>query len=100
MKPFDYNGDGIQTERAKRKLRKALKRSKKLGHAPIRLSKLGYLELYICTNEGCKSSIDVWDSPASVNGPMQWQDCCNPKFSTIKKLFQKYFTMRAGSNER
>ena len=100
MKPFEYDGDGIHTERAKRKLRRALKRSKKLGHVPTRISKLGYVELYGCMNVDCDATIDVWDSPASVNGPMQWTDCCNPKFSTIKKLFQKYFTMRAGSNER
>jgi len=93
MKPFDYNGDGIHTERAKRKLRRALKRSKKLGHVPTRISKLGYVELYGCMNADCNATVDVWDSPASVNGPMQWQDCRNPKFSTIKKLFQNIFSL-------
>tara|TARA_R110002050_G_scaffold180164_3_gene313727 strand:+ start:110 stop:412 length:303 start_codon:yes stop_codon:yes gene_type:complete len=98
MRSFEYDGDGIHTERAKRKLRKALKRSKKLGHVPTRISKLGYVELYGCMNVDCDATIDVWDSPASVNGPMQWANCCNPKFSTIKTFFKNIFKGRQVDN--
>ena len=92
MIEIDWEGDGISTDRAKRELRKSFKRAKKLGHDPRLISKLGYCELYGCMNVDCNATMDAWDSPPGVNGPMEHAKCRNPKLSTIQKLFRNIFS--------
>ena len=62
--------------REARKLRdRALKDARKHGHNMCLISKSGAMELYGCLNQGCNDTIDCWDSPSIVNGPLPHVPC-------------------------
>ena len=62
--------------REARKLRdRALKDSRNRGHNMCLISKSGAIELYGCLNRGCDDTIDCWDNPAIVNGPLPHAPC-------------------------
>ena len=77
--------------REARKLRdRALKDARKHGHNMCLISKSGAIELYGCLNRGCNDTIDCWDSPSIVNGPLPHVPCRSadrPARSKIKIFF-------------
>lgn len=78
--------------RESRKLRdKALKDARRHGHNMCLISKSGAIELYGCLNRGCNDTLDCWDSPAIVNGPLSHVKCRSedrrPARSKIKIFF-------------
>tara|TARA_Y100001951_G_C11272555_1_gene259733 strand:- start:366 stop:683 length:318 start_codon:yes stop_codon:yes gene_type:complete len=63
----------MRTNEAKRTRDKALRDARKHGHDVTLISRGGALELYGCYN--CNDVMDIWDSPAIVNGPMSHRAC-------------------------
>lgn len=64
----------MRTSEARRMRDRALKSARKHGHDVALISKSGAVELYGCLND-CDSVMDIWDSPAIVNGPMAESKC-------------------------
>ena len=64
----------MRTREARRMRDRALKDARKQGHNVALISKSGAIELYGCLND-CDSIMDIWDSPAIVNGPMPEVKC-------------------------
>ena len=65
----------MRTNEAKRTRNRALKDARKHGHDVALISESGALELYGCYNKNCNDIMDIWDSPAIVNGPMSHRPC-------------------------
>ena len=65
----------MRTHEARKLRDRALKRSRKKGHDMCLISKSGAMELYGCLNNGCNDTIDCWDSPSIVNGPLPHVPC-------------------------
>lgn len=59
---------------------RALKSARKHGHDVALISSSGALELYGCLNN-CDAIMDIWDSPAIVNGSMAEVECPNGRES-------------------
>ena len=53
---------------------KAIRGARKQGHDVALISKSGAVELYGCLNN-CDAIMDIWDSPAIVNGSMAEVKC-------------------------
>jgi len=70
----------MRTREAKRMRDKALRDARKRGHNVALISKSGAIELYGCLNN-CDAIMDIWDSPAIVNGPMPEVECCDGRQS-------------------
>lgn len=64
----------MRTSEARRMRDKALKRARKQGHDVALITKSGALELYGCRNK-CDAVMDIWDSPAMINGPLAEVEC-------------------------
>ena len=64
----------MRTREARRMRDRALKDARKQGHHVALISKSGAIELYGCLNN-CDAIMDIWDSPAIVNGPMPEVRC-------------------------
>ena len=80
----------MRTHEARRMRKKALRYAKQGGHDVALISKTGAMELYGCLN--CTETMDLWDSPAIVNGPMQHRRCpAAQQPSLIKNIFS-YFS--------
>jgi len=85
----------MRTNEAKRTRDKALKDAKNHGHDVALISKGGALELYGCYN--CNDVMDIWDSPAIVNGPLPHRACTGiPRKrrsfpSLLRRAASKYF---------
>ena len=75
----------MRTSSARRVRNKALMRSVLSGHDPILVTKSGAMELWVCQN--CDALIDCWDSPAIVNGPMQFTTCPERKLGRLRSAW-------------
>ena len=64
----------MRTSEARRMRDEALKRARKQGHNVSLITKSGALELYGCLNK-CDAVMDIWDSPAMINGPLAEVEC-------------------------
>jgi len=64
----------MRTSEARYMRDKALRNARKHGHSVTLISKSGALELYGCLNN-CDAIMDIWDSPAIVNGSMAEVKC-------------------------
>jgi len=64
----------MRTKEARRMKARALKNARKHGHDVALISRSGAVELYGCLND-CDAVMDIWDSPAIVNGPMAEAKC-------------------------
>jgi len=64
----------MRTKEARRTRARALKGARKHGHDVALISKSGAVELYGCLND-CDAVMDIWDSPAIVNGSMAEVEC-------------------------
>ena len=64
----------MRTREARRMRDRALRDARKQGHNVALISKSGAIELYGCLNN-CDAIMDIWDSPAIVNGPMSEVKC-------------------------
>ena len=88
----------MRTREAKRVRNRAVRNARRHGHAVALISKSGAVELYGCLNN-CDAIMDIWDSPAIVNGPMHEVKCRDgrqsPSFwmaiATCFRLPLKYF---------
>ena len=78
--------------REARKLRdRALKDARKHGHNMCLISKSGAIELYGCLNKGCDDTLDWWDSPAIVNGPLSHVKCRSENLSAARRKLKIFF---------
>ena len=64
----------MRTREARRMRDKALRNARKQGHDVTLICKSGAIELYGCLNN-CDAIMDIWDSPAIVNGSMAEVRC-------------------------
>ena len=64
----------MRTREAKRVRNRAVRNARRHGHDVALISKSGAVELYGCLNN-CDAIMDIWDSPAIVNGPMHEVKC-------------------------
>ena len=64
----------MRTSEARRMRDRALRDARKQGHDVALITKSGALELYGCRNK-CDAVMDIWDSPAMINGPMAEVEC-------------------------
>jgi len=64
----------MRTREARRMRDRALKDARRQGHDVALIAKSGAIELYGCLND-CDAIMDIWDSPAIVNGPMPEVKC-------------------------
>ena len=87
----DLESEGVRTNKAKRLIRKHLKKAKKFGHTPSLICRSGYMELYGCLNQECGDTLDCWDSPEICNGALSRRQCVNPVAgSRLKNIFKFY----------
>jgi len=85
----------MRTREARRMRDRALKDARKQGHNVALISKSGAIELYGCLND-CDLIMDIWDSPAIVNGPMPNVKCRDGRQSpSLGARVSKYFYDRA-----
>lgn len=63
----------MRTKEARNIKAEGIKRARKNGHVVAVICKTGALELYGCMN--CTDTMDLWDSPAVMNGPMAHRKC-------------------------
>ena len=69
----------MRTVEARRLQRRCLRHARIYGHKPVLISHHGALALYGCMD--CEKTMEVWDSPAIANGPMDQSLCeISPKF--------------------
>ena len=67
----------MRTSEARYMRDKAIGGARKQGHDVALISKSGAVELYGCLNN-CDAIMDIWDSPAIVNGSMAEVKCPDP----------------------
>ena len=85
----------MRTREARRMRNRALKDARKQGHNVALISKSGAIELYGCLND-CDVTMDIWDSPAIVNGSMPSVKCRDDRQSpSLPGRVLKYFYDRA-----
>ena len=92
----------MRTSEARHMRDKALRNARKQGHNVALISKSGAIELYGCLNN-CDAIMDIWDSPAIVNGSMAEVKCPDGRQSpspwmaiaTRARRVLKYFYHRA-----
>jgi hypothetical protein len=92
----------MRTSEARRMRNRALRRARKQGHNVALISKSGAIELYGCLND-CDLTMDIWDSPAIINGSMHnvrcWDSRQSPSpwmaIATLARRVSKYFYHRA-----
>ena len=92
----------MRTSEARYMRDKALRNARKQGHDVALISKSGAVELYGCLND-CDAIMDVWDSPAIVNGSMADARCPDGRQSpspwmaiaSLASRVAKYFYHRA-----
>ena len=75
----------MRTREARKLRKKNLRHARIFGHQPELITHSGALALYGC--HLCEAIMEVWDSPAIVNGPMSQLPCCGAKKSRIRKFF-------------
>ena len=81
----------MRTREARRMRDRALKDARKQGHDVALISKSGAIELYGCLNN-CDTIMDIWDSPAIVNGSMPEVKCRDGRRSpSLASRALKYF---------
>lgn len=80
----------MRTHEARRMRKKALRYAKHGGHDVLLISKTGAMELYGCLN--CTETMDLWDSPAIVNGPMPHRRCQAARQPSLIKNIFSYFS--------
>lgn len=85
----------MRTREARRNRNKALKRTKRMGHDVRLISRSGAVELYGCMN--CTDTMDCWDSPAIVNGPMPERKCSGADPARPTNYFSYYRAYRVPS---
>ena len=73
---------------------RALKSARKHGHDVDLISSSGALELYGCLNN-CDAVMDIWDSPAIVNGSMAEVECPDGRQSPSPWMAIAYRMVRA-----
>ena len=54
------------------------------GHEPVRLTRSGAMELWVCKR--CNAVMDCWDNPAIVNGPMSRTRCRGATRSRLERI--------------
>ena len=92
----------MRTSEARYMRDKAIRNARKQGHNVALISKSGAVELYGCLNN-CDAIMDIWDSPAIVNGSMAEVRCPDgrqsPSFwmaiAILARRSLKYFYDRA-----
>jgi hypothetical protein len=92
----------MRTSEARYMRDKAIRGARKQGHNVTLISKSGAIELYGCLNN-CDAIMDIWDSPAIVNGSMAEVRCpdggqsSSPwmAIATLSRRVSKYFYHRA-----
>ena len=92
----------MRTSEARYMRDKAIRNARKQGHNVALISKSGAIELYGCLND-CDAVMDIWDSPAIVNGSMAEVKCCDGRqwrspwtaIATLARRVSKYFYHRA-----
>jgi len=84
----------MRTREARRMRDRALKDARKQGHDVALISKSGAIELYGCLNN-CDAIMDIWDSPAIVNGSMAEVGCPDGRQSPSPWMAIAYFARRA-----
>jgi len=85
----------MRTREARRMRNRALRRARKQGHNVALISKSGAIELYGCLND-CDLTMDIWDSPAIINGSMHNVRCWDSRQSpSLGARVSKYFYDRA-----
>ena len=81
----------MRTREARRMRDRALKDARKQGHHVALISKSGAIELYGCLNN-CDAIMDIWDSPAIVNGSMPEVKCRDGRrLPSLVRQALKYF---------
>ena len=88
----------MRTSEARYMRDRALRNARKQGHNVTLISKSGAIELYGCLNN-CDPIMDIWDSPAIVNGSMAEVKCPDGRQSsplwmaiaTLARRVSKYF---------
>jgi len=91
----------MRTSEARYMRDKAIRGARKQGHNVALISKSGAIELYGCLNN-CDAIMDIWDSPAIVNGSMAEVKCPDSRQSpspwmaiaTLATRVSKYFYYR------
>ena len=85
----------MKTREAKRVRNRAVRNARRHGHDVALISKSGAVALYGCLNN-CDAIMDIWDSPAIVNGPMHEVKCRDGRQSpSLGARVSKYFYDRA-----
>ena len=88
----------MRTKEARRIRNDGLKRAKKNGHVVATICESESFSAYGCMN--CNDTMDFWDSPAGMNGPMAHRKCRHrddehlpPSFiKNIFSYFSKFFS--------
>jgi rubrerythrin len=63
----------MRTQEAEEKKADAIQRAEDMGHETMLLTKSGAMELWVC--KACGKPMDIWDSPAQVNGSLPYEIC-------------------------
>ena len=76
----------MRTKEARRMRNKGLKRAKRKGHVVATICETEAFSAYGCMN--CNDTMDFWDSPIGMNGPMAHRRCrAAQQPSFIKNIF-------------
>jgi hypothetical protein len=92
----------MRTSEARYMRDEAIRSARKQGHNVALISKSGAIELYGCLNN-CDAVMDIWDSPAIVNGSMVEVRCPDGRQSSppwmaianVCRRVSKYFYHQA-----
>ncbi len=74
----------MRTHSARRARDNALVTATLAGHEPLRLTRSGAMELWVCKN--CDVVMDCWDNPAVVNGPMSRTRCRGATRTRLERI--------------
>ena len=77
----------MRTKGARRLLRRGLLITRVRGHKPRAVVHSGALKLYACARPSCNATLEVWDNPDNVAGPMLHTNC--GKIGAVRKLIAK-----------
>jgi len=83
----------MRTRKARKLLRRGLLIAKVRGHKPQLISHSGALKLYGCLNKNCSTTLEAWDSPDNVAGPMLHSYCNTPNMFWLRKFIIKLIAL-------
>ena len=77
----------MRTRKARSLRRQSLRHARIYGHKPTLISHHGALALFGCYR--CEMTMEIWDSPDCVSGPMSQATCSGINAGLIRKLLIK-----------